>query len=65
MSIRNQKAIFGFVVAWMLGGNLWAAVSCPVPAQGDLPLVFALGVASTLLPAFGFLYAARKLSEVR
>ena len=63
MSVREQKGIFGFVVLFMFLGFLWAVVSCPPPQEGELPAVFAIGVAQTLIPAFVFLWATRKLSK--
>ena len=62
MTIREQKGIFGFVVLFMFGGYLSAVITCPPPTDNELPLVFLLGVATTLFPAFAFLESARWLS---
>lgn len=65
MTNREQKGIFTFFTAWMFGAFLWATVSCPPPRADERWLLFTLGCATTLLPAFGALFAARKLSEER
>jgi len=63
MTVREQKAIFGFVVLFMFGGYLSAVITCPPPIDRELPIVFLLGVATTLMPAFAFLEAARWLTS--
>ena len=65
MTVREQKILFAFMVLWMLAGVVYATVTCPAPAAGEMPLVFLYGVTASLVPAFAVLFAARKLSEVR
>ena len=64
MTAREQKSIFTFAVLFMFSGFLWSIVSCPPPLAHELPLVFAIGVAQTLLPAFALLSMARIASKL-
>jgi hypothetical protein len=64
MTIREQRLIFTLPILWMFAGFLWATVACPPPRADETHLVFAFGVASTLIPAFAFygfaLWASRR-----
>jgi hypothetical protein len=64
MTVRQEKFLFTAVALWMFGGFLWAIVTCPPPLEGELPLVFGIGVAQTLGTAFLFLGGARLLSKL-
>lgn len=63
MTSREQKGIFTFCVAWMFLAHLWAVLTCPPPRPDEVGLLFALGVAVTLVPAFAVLGLARRLSR--
>ncbi len=65
MSAKDQKTVFTFAVVFMFGAFLSSVRYCPPPLDWERHLVFLLGVAETLIPAFLFLFAARRLSEVR
>jgi len=64
MTAREEKMIFTGTILFMFGGFLSAVVSCPPPLDRELPLVFAIGVAETLLPAFALLSMARVASRL-
>lgn len=63
MTIREQKLIFTLPIVWMLAGFVWATIHCPVPRADEMHALFALGVSSTLIPAFAFLAFARWASR--
>ena len=65
MSTQEQKAVFTFPVVVMFTAYLSSVVGCPAPRADELPLIFAIGVAQTLIPAIAFLFVARKLTEVK
>ena len=61
--IRDQKILFTVTVLWMFGSFLIATITCPPPRADEMHLLFALGVSSTLVPAFAFLGFARWASR--
>lgn len=63
LTIREQKFLFTFPVVWMFAFFMAAVVSCPPPLDSELPLVFAIGIGETLVPAFALLMLARWLSR--
>lgn len=65
MTNREQKFIFTFPILFMFAGYIASILSCPPWQDGDGWKVFTLEVFACLVPAFLFLYAARKLSEVK
>jgi len=65
MTTREQKFIFTFPILFMFAGYIASILTCPPWHDGEGWIVFLVEVAACLGPSFGFLYAARKLSEVR
>lgn len=63
MTMREQKTIFTLPVLWMFGAFLWATIACPPPRADEMHMLFALGVSTTLIPAFAFLAFARWASR--
>jgi len=63
MTVREQKFLFTLPIVWMFGAFLWATIACPAPLDNERPILFALGVSSTLVPAFAFLGFARWASR--
>jgi hypothetical protein len=62
-TVKEQKMIFAGAALVMFTGYLWAVVSCPPPRPDEAWLLFTMGVAETLLPAFFLLGIARRLPE--
>ena len=65
MSVREQKGIFTFFVLWFFATFVLSVLFCPPPLDNELPIVFAVGVAETLLPGLLFLWLARKLESMK
>ena len=65
MSIREQKILFTFPIVFMFAGYIASILTCPPWQEGEAFMVFAMEVAACLIPAFAFLFVARRLSEVR
>ena len=61
--IRSQKIVFTIPVLWMFGAFLLATIACPPPRADEMHMLFALGVSTTLIPAFAFLAFARWASR--
>lgn len=65
MTIREQKFLFTFPIVFMFAGYIASIITCPPWQDGEGILVFGMEVAACLIPAFAFLFIARKLSEVK
>lgn len=63
MTIREQKAIFGFVVAFMLVANVGIILTCPPPLDGERPLFFTLGCLTSIVPGLAVLAFLRRFSR--
>ena len=62
MTIREQKFLFTFPILFMFAGYIASILTCPPWGDGEGWTVFAVEVVACLAPAFGFLWAARKLT---